>query len=306
LLDDFGVRPWNLPYDLYKWCKLAQHAHACISFMSVGAVPIVHRINRWLMLGALRSAHYRSFRDAYSRDYLAQLGFDTAKDEIYPDLVFSLPADQLPDRTPRRRPVRTVGVGVMGYYGWQNSQVAGAGVYADYIAKMNQFVLWLLHEGYEVQLLAGEYPTDERPRQDVAAYVQSAAGADVQRRVHVPAISSQQDLLAAVAGTDLVIATRFHNAVAALLLSRPVISIGYSKKNDVLLQDVGLGAFCQTVEELDVERLKAQFTGLAATLGEASEQVYQRVDMYRRALDEQYARLLSGRNEPSAAVWEKA
>src|SRR3712207_8323203 len=39
-------------------------------------------------------------------------------------------------------------------------------------------------------------------------------------------------------------------------------SLGYARKNDVLLADMGLDAFCQHVEELDLDRLKAQFAAL--------------------------------------------
>ena len=70
VLDDFGVPPWSLPYDLYRWCKLARRAGTRISFVSVGAGPIVQRASRWLMLAALREAGYRSYRDDLSRQYL--------------------------------------------------------------------------------------------------------------------------------------------------------------------------------------------------------------------------------------------
>lgn len=63
VLDDFGVRMWNMPYDLYKWCRTARRVHTRLSFVSVGAGPILHPASRRLMLGALRQAQYRSYRD---------------------------------------------------------------------------------------------------------------------------------------------------------------------------------------------------------------------------------------------------
>jgi polysaccharide pyruvyl transferase WcaK-like protein len=293
LLDDFGVRPWNLPYDLYKWATLARRAGARVSFVSVGAGPIVQRASRWLMLAALRQAHYRSYRDQQSKDYLAGIGFDTRTDQVYPDLVFSLPPARLAVYGPPLAPPRTVGVGVMGYYGWSNSPQSGEGIYAEYIAKLSRFCGWLLGQGYAVHLLTGEMPTDQRPRDEIMTQLRATLDAAALARLSAPAISTPDDVLAAVAATDLVVATRFHNVIAGLLLGRPVISAGYAKKNDVLLADMGLGDFCQHAETLDVERLQEQFTALAAAAGPAAEGVCRRVQDYRRQLNAQYAQLFA-------------
>ena len=44
-LDDMAVRPWNMPYDLFKWCRAAKLAGAEVIFLSVGAGPIVHPVS---------------------------------------------------------------------------------------------------------------------------------------------------------------------------------------------------------------------------------------------------------------------
>ena len=59
-----------------------------------------------------------------------------------------------------------------------------------------------------------------------------------------------------------VVATRYHNVVCALMLSKPTISIGYGEKNAVLMADMGLADYCQPVDHLDVGRLIEQFTDL--------------------------------------------
>jgi polysaccharide pyruvyl transferase WcaK-like protein len=293
VLDDFGVPPWNLPYDLYRWCTLSRRAGIRISFVSVGAGPIVHRASRRLMMAALQQADYRSYRDELSRHYLTSIGFDTRQDRVYPDLVFSIPDDQLPPHPLPAIPPRTVGVGVMGYYGWRNSPHSGASIYAAYIAKMKLFVAWLVAQGYAVHLLTGEVPIDERPRDEIMHYLRSMLPAEALLRVYTPPITSTYELLAAVSATDLVVATRYHNVIAALMLGRPVVSAGYSKKNDVLLADMGLGAYCQNVETLDVERLQMQFRDLVATAAAAGERIRKSVIEYRRCLDKQYAYLFS-------------
>ena len=119
-LDDMAViNPWNAPYDLYKWCRAARLAGTKVSFVSVGAGPIKNRISRTLMLSALRLANYRSYRDEISMMYLESVGFETKGDKVFPDLVFSLPnkvASQ-PHKNPGEN--LTIGLGVIGYYGWR-------------------------------------------------------------------------------------------------------------------------------------------------------------------------------------------
>ena len=70
ILDDFGERPLGMPFDIFKWCLAARIAGARIAFVSIGAGPIGHPLSRWLMTAAARLAHYRSYRDAISRDFM--------------------------------------------------------------------------------------------------------------------------------------------------------------------------------------------------------------------------------------------
>jgi polysaccharide pyruvyl transferase WcaK-like protein len=92
--------------------------------------------------------------------------------------------------------------------------------------------------------------------------------------------------------TELIVATRFHNLVAALRVGRPAISIGYAKKNDALLAQVGLGAFCQPIEKLDLSRPIADFQSLVDTRGPFSDQVRRAVEQRRVHLQHQDAYIL--------------
>ena len=66
----------------------------------------------------------------------------------------------------------------------------------------------------------------------------------------------------AMAPVGTVVATRYHNVMCALKLSKPTMSIGYAAKHDVLMADMGLSEFCQSARSLDVGRLIEQFTEL--------------------------------------------
>ena len=300
-LDDFGVSPTWIPYLLLRWCILARRAGAMVDFVSVGAGPIHNRLSRTFMLRALRTAGYRSYRDTVSRDYLESVGFATADDPICPDLVFSLPPEELSSYRRPGSPPHVVGIGVMGYYGWRNdqSQSQGEAIYQGYIAKLVEFAIWLLDRGYELRLMMGEFPTDERPIRDLLAALADHPAAD---NVAAPPVQSLDDVFGVIAQTDLVVATRFHNVLCSLMLGRPVVSIGYAAKNDALLTEMGLAGYGQHIETFDVARLQEQFLSLVSNHSAALHSIDATNHLYRQMLDRQYDRLFATSTESVQAV----
>lgn len=284
--------PWNAPYDLFKWCRAAKIGGSRVAFVSVGAGPIVHPASKVLMLNALRSAHYRSYRDKASFDFLRSVQFDTSRDHFYPDLVFSLPV--MAEGEPRLAgpgPYR-VGVGVMAYYGPAHDTVSGAPIYRAYVDRMTRFVHWLLAQGHDVRLLTGDVENDPQPAHEIHNSVLATGDAEWAARIGREPILSVHDLSFQIAQTDIVIASRFHNLVAALMQGRPVMSVGFHEKNDALMADMGLQDYCQHIETLDVDRLIGQFQALVAERQTAARRVLSTTRQYRARLEEQFRTLL--------------
>lgn len=295
--------PWNVPYDLFKWCRAARLGGSRVAFVSVGAGPIVHPVSRVLMLNALRIAHYRSFRDKASFDYLRSVGYDTAGDHLFPDLVFSLPLPPCePPELAGAGPYR-VGVGVMAYYGPAHDTTAGEPLYREYVERMTRFVLWLLSQGHRVRLLTGDIDNDPQPAHEIRNAVHAAANADWVDRLAWERILSVNDLSHQIAQTDIVIASRFHNLVGALMAGRPVMSVGFHEKNDALMADMGLQEYCQHIERIDVERLVTQFGTLVHNRESIASRIADVTARYRVRLDEQFRTLLAGEGTaPGSAV----
>ncbi len=263
IADDFGESPWNMPLSLLFWCLAALLCGTKIGFVSIGAGPIHHPVSRRLYKAALRLAHYRSYRDNFSKNYMAGIGLDTSADHIFPDIAFKLPA---PERTgtDRTKAMLTIGVGVMAYYGWRYDAEKSPEILRVYLSKLAQFVIWLLDQNCRVRLLIGEL-TDIAVRNDLLRMVKEARPALPEGRIIAEPAYSLQDVMQQIAETDIVIATRYHNLVAAIKLGKPSLSIGYAQKHDALLADAGLSAFCQPIEQLDVDQLCRQFTALSAS-----------------------------------------
>lgn len=292
LLDDFGTGPAGWPYTLFKWCLAAKLCRTEIWFVSIGAGPILHPVSRWLMKCAARMAHYRSYRDNLSKDFMTSIGFEAANDRVYPDIAFKLKAPEGASRVRANPDTLTIGVGVMSYHGWHGWAEGGREIYSTYLDRMSIFVLWLLDCGYHVRLLTGE-SSDWRAIDDLLTIINTARESPPTGRVVADRADTLHDIMTQIAETDFVVATRFHNIVCALKMGRPTISLGYAKKNDVLMAVMGLGAYCQHVERFDVDILINQFSQLVANRETCERAVRDRTREFAQLLEQQDRYLLS-------------
>jgi polysaccharide pyruvyl transferase WcaK-like protein len=295
VLDDFSVSPLGLgwPLDILSWSLLGRLMGVRVIFASIGAGPIRHPVSRRLMRWAARAAHYRSYRDGVSKTFMESIGLAAARDDpVYPDIAFRLPAPgPIRPHGEDGRPL-TIGVGVMTYCGWRNDLGRGAGTYATYLAKMTDFVGWLLDRGRIVRLLMGD-EADRRAIDDLLRALRASRPDLADGSVLFTPAGTLHDVMRQMAGTDIVVATRYHNVICALRVGVPTISIGYADKNDALLARMGLADYCQAIERLDVARLKEQATRLIADRLAAAERIRQTVARFEISLQEQEERIMS-------------
>lgn len=291
MLGDFGIGPLDLHYEILKWVLLARLRGCKVLFVSVGAGPIDHPLSRWMVKAALSLADYRSYRDPFSRQYLESIGCDTSRDLIYPDLVFSLPRSATSVSPQRAGTGRVVGLGLMGYYGRHRSPEAGERIFRDYVEKLARFAAWLLDRKYSVRLLIGDSSYDRSVKGDLRrALDRTGATYDPVRIIDEP-IDSPEQLVAQLAQTDLVVATRFHNILLALMLAKPVVALSYHEKIPSLMSAMGMAEYCQDIETLDVQRLTEQFSQLDGKAAVLAASFKEKTEEFRSLLDEQYGRI---------------
>jgi polysaccharide pyruvyl transferase WcaK-like protein len=297
ILDDFGERPHGMPLDILRWCLAARIVGAKVAFVSIGAGPIRNRLSLWLMTAAARLAHYRSYRDNLSKDFMEGVGFDASRDPVYPDVVFRLPSPDVRSVKRSHSGHLIVGVGVMSYYGWYGYAEGGKAIFSAYIGKLAEFVTYLLDKGHDVRLLTGELGDKIAVDALVTAVRQARRDVSEERIVAEPSFSLH-DLMRQMSGTDLVVATRFHNIVCALKLGKPTISLGYAKKNDVLMAEMGLAEYCQHVEHFEIGALIDQFEAMMHRRKDYQAQLAEHNRRFRQQLDEQEAFLMSEYLDP--------
>jgi polysaccharide pyruvyl transferase WcaK-like protein len=272
---------------MFRWSVAAKLCRCKLFFVSVGAGPLYTRAGRFFVKTALSLADFRSYRDESTLQYLKGIGFRGGNDPVYPDLAFSLPESLIPRGRGSRGRRSVVGLGLMVYAGKYSVEKPTDAVYAAYLATLVKFVNWLLARGYDVRLLIGD-AVDTPVAQEFKSLLKAQSVMCEEGRIIDEPVLSVGHLLSQIAATDIVVATRFHNVLLALLLNKPVISISFHHKCDSLMSGMGLSEYIQDINDLKSDRLIEQFCNLENNADSLMPMIRQKVEGCRKALDDQY------------------
>jgi polysaccharide pyruvyl transferase WcaK-like protein len=297
ILSDQGEGTLGLPYELFKWSLVTKLRGKKLLFISVGAESISRPLSRALLKAALRLADYRGYRDTHSAKLLQSLGFRTDHDVVCPDLAFSLPrygaaigSPVTIERGGLRR--RAVAIGLYNYRGRGEGSPDNAAAYHSYLDRLGSLILWLQAHDYLVRVIIGDFAYDEEVRLDLrAALARRGMVLTEPGFSDEPAVSFEQ-LLDQLSTIDFVIASRYHNVILALLLAIPVVSLSYEGKNEAVMSDLGLGDYCQTLDDFSVERLLQQFQRLESNSDSLRVMIAERGAANRARLEQQYDLIL--------------
>jgi len=278
------LRAWGVPYAMFLLCAGGRLTGTKVALVSVGANYINQRPTRFFFNTAARLAYYRSYRDAQSREAMTARGVNVSADHVYPDLVFSLPVSPDPGDP------GVVGVGVMTYRGTNDDRDRADEIYGAYVTTFTRFILWLLDQGRSVRVFVGD-KTDDKALAEITGRVRRARPELEPGRLMAEPPTTFSDLSRSMAPVSCVIATQYHNVMCSLRLGKPTISLGYARKNLVLMEEMGLGEFCQSANSLDFDLLIKQFMELEARAPELCRAIADRNLVNARLLDRQFDQL---------------
>jgi polysaccharide pyruvyl transferase WcaK-like protein len=167
-------------------------------------------------------------------------------------------------------------------------------VHRAYLATMAAFARWLLAHDYDVRLLIGDFAYDRDVLTEFAASLKREMPPDDPGRVLDTPALSVEELLSQIAATDLVVATRFHNVLLALLLKKPVASVSFHHKSVSLMRAMGLSEHSRDIGDLDLEWLIGQVDALQRNASALIDRMSERVEENRKILDDQYGLIFDG------------
>jgi polysaccharide pyruvyl transferase WcaK-like protein len=283
------LRPWDIPYGLLLLSASGNLFRTQVAFVCVGAGVIQRRATRWLSSRAARLASYRSYRDGGSLEAMRQRGLD-AGDPVFPDLAFSLPLPA--GHRHGEGDWSTIGVGIMAYNGSNDDRHRARAIHASYVDCMTKVVLWLVDNGRRVRVFIGDTDgSDDATVHEVLDAVRTARPDLGKTDVLAERVTDFNDVMRAMEPLGAVIATRYHNLIAALKLSKPTIALGYSRKHHTLMSDMGLAEFSHSVASTDVTTLTQQFLEMERRSGQLQDALAARNATRAEALERQFDQL---------------
>ena len=290
MLDNYGG-PWEFPYLNLKWSILARLAGCRVAWISVGAGPLDSRLGRWFVRTALSLADYVSVRDEGSRRLLRAIGV-RREVPVFPDLAHGVGHRVGPMARPvavAGRPV--VAINAMPVYDrryWHEWSEEKRG---QYVTELAATAAALLKDGYGLFFIA-THPMDALVARDVMATVEAEHGGGRWDDNPVRCPTTVAGLLRELESADLIVATRFHGAVLALRVERPVLAICYYRKTRELVAEFESGAdFAVDLDELGAADAIRRLQRLEARAGELVTGIRRKGEDYRVALREQYDRV---------------
>lgn len=251
-------RPWELPYTMFVMAVSGRLFGVKTGLVCVGGSRVQEPAIRMLLRAAARLVDYRSFRDEYSLDVGRETGVAAPQDKAYADMAFWLPIEVTHDPEPK-----SVGLGVMAYYGAPSDRPRADEVHAQYVDQMKELTRLLVQSGRSVRLLIGDR-LDEVVAKEVLADARGSWAGLSRLPVSYDPFTSFDGLTDQVASVQTVIAMRYHCVVAGLKVGRPTIAVAYGRKHDAVMAQMGLAEYVQDVRSLDLERLVEQVAALEA------------------------------------------
>jgi len=275
-LDEEWGGAWGHPFALFKWAMLARLAKVPLAFASVGACKAASTTSRFFLARALRSAHYRSYRDVNSRNIAAALFAPASADAVVPDMAFSLPSSaQAPSAGLRALAGgrKIIAVSPITYAKPQNWPHEDAAVYERYLTQLAVALSQLIAQDYFI-VMVWSARADKETISDLLERLPDAAKKKSFSYVHVPLITKWQDLYSALADADFLITSRLHSTILGLVAQKPTIAISFDAKVDWAMQDLGQTEYLLHIREFTsqdvvagIERLKTHSGAITEHLG---------------------------------------
>ena len=125
--------------------------------------------------------------------------------------------------------------------------------------------------------------------QEILTEVRTGIQALDEHRLIAQPVATFSDVLREVSLAESVVAIRYHNVVAALMLGKPTVAISYGAKHDSLMTDAGFPEFCLPVKDLNHDRLVQAFSQVESRAVEIRDTLLARGPRTAKLLAEQFA-----------------
>ncbi len=273
LEDSMPLAPWGFPLLLFTIAGSCKIQRKPFILLDIGAEPINSAVTRALFGATVRLASHVSYRDVESAAAMHPVK-SRAPATIAPDLVFAYPVNS--NKAPERR---RVVIGVMSYCGPVVEPTDQAPADPGYIHAMTETVCALIEDGWRITLTGGD-KVDLKVANLLQQSARSILGAKAADSIDIELPTTFRQQLQIVAKGEVVVASRYHNLVAAILVRRPIIGIAYARKCSDLMTQAGLSNYSHGFLSLNASDLARQIRALSQDAPQYSDLLEARFKQY--------------------------
>ena len=256
-LDSAWGGTWGQPYALARWAWLAKQAKVPFAFLSVGFGKAGDSLSQRFMRYAIRHSAYCSVRDEGSLQLTATLGAQRHLN-VVPDLAFAL-ATKPP--LAARRPGLDIGVSPMVFLkpgGWPDENAAE---YDRFVGLWASLIERRAAKGDRIHLFVSD-PGD----MDAVRDVQKRLSAKLRAACLIAEAETADALLEFYRGLDVVVSSRLHGVLLAIVAGRPVLALAHERKVRAVMSDAGVSSFCAELSTSTMEITDAMIDDLVPQL----------------------------------------
>jgi polysaccharide pyruvyl transferase WcaK-like protein len=274
-LERYGSGTFGWPFEIWALAWSSRLARHPFVLLDIGVQSHPTALARFFVRGAANAASYRSYRDAPSREAMRAMGVRNAGlDPVVTDMAFTF-HPVLPSRSPSSAVV----LGVMDYRRRDSAQDESGDVRARYESSCVELVRVLRARGRVVRLVGGADDDLIVARQIARTLNDGTAVLDV---------NSPEELVAEMSSADVVVASRYHTLILALVAGTPVVSIGYGEKHRAMLEQFDLPDSHSDIESFDPEEIAITIEALASERTALSLRINARLKTARELLEDQW------------------
>lgn len=243
LEDSPRVSPAGIPLLLLLAALSCRVRGKKFMLLDIGGDVSPNVLTRQLFKATAGLATHVSYRDHRSALAIEGAAGDCGGEvTVLPDLAFAHPQRLLSGTTGEG-----VVIGLM--------KIGTADQQEAYLETTVALIRALRDDSHPVTLVGGDVSDYEMVERVLERLDNASCG---RARVSKVTIERYAELLRVLVGARVVIASRYHNLVAAVSLGKPTISLGYATKCDDLLNTVGLGAFTHDIFNYDPSLVRNQ------------------------------------------------
>ncbi len=245
-IDDFWGGPWAQPFRLMAWSFAARSQGKKVVVFGVGVDELRTRLGGWFCIRALNCAAICVVRDSGSRDALRKLGYRHAID-VCADPAFHLEVKEaigMPGETGCFAVISPIS-----RRAWPGEEDSAYDAYLSTLARVAEH---LQERSLQVRFVCSQIRMDP----PIVERIFDRMKPDIIRPTFVD-VRSVDEYLAAVKGARLVVGSRLHALILALVVGTPVVAISAVRKVHQQFADIGLADHAFAMQSIRLPELLA-------------------------------------------------